>query len=679
MKQWKQRKAWILTLIMVMTVLTPAAKIRAADITNKEDTVVTATVPVSSSTYYVMIPENIDFGELDASKDYVKDYEIDVSEVSNAGQKERSTVKKVKVTSPETGNFYLAGNRNSKYVLPFTNSYGTQIFDVGSVTGGTLRIEKEDIAKAVSGSYSGNVIFTVTEINDETDPGGDPSGGDTDGGNKTVETSVNLMQYTDITQKSMCDPLFYNNAVLTTRDDGKVDVELYLIDPIPGFASTDPVTPLSRLYLTGNAKDLNFPADDTDASAQITLNPVSGSFGMQAQIDKSTSYNKEYDPYSVYILEKGTYQSRKVTFTLPLSAVQNSKSGTIIATGYVDAVMNVWKQFYMVFGDVSDLTGDEGNGGSGGNGSGNNGSGTGGSGSNDSGNNGSGNNNSGTGGNGNSSDSNGSGSGNDGTVSLNNSNYTASVSIRKSTDVNSTSMCDPLFYSKADLVVNGDTTKVTMYVIDPIPNYPGEGTPLSNIVFQAGGTSFQASLDTANKVSRAYEAASGFISQAGNYYSDPITVTLPTSAVETSGSGSIQCSAYVNAVMKTTQKFYVVFSNLVEGEKTASSGQATAITGDSANAGSEDNTLSGDKSSSGDNITLGEEQELQSKDQTSGGAAKTTNGTGDDIDADTDDGTTKAEYQLVTDVPWTAVALLVVITILAGTGVSVWSYRRRIS
>lgn len=157
--------------------------------------------------------------------------------------------------------------------------------------------------------------------------------------------------------------------------------------------------------------------------------------------------------------------------------------------------------------------------------------------------------------------------------------FTAKVSFRKSSDFDSTSMCNPLFYEQADLKVNKDNTQLTLYVIDPIPNYTSEGTPLSNISFFYQGTSYLASIDTSGKVAKSYPAASGFISTAGNYESSKITVTLPTDAIKASADKALTCSAYVNAVMKTTQTFYVVLTDFTKGTSaTASTVTTTAST-----------------------------------------------------------------------------------------------------
>ena len=145
-------------------------------------------------------------------------------------------------------------------------------------------------------------------------------------------------------------------------------------------------------------------------------------------------------------------------------------------------------------------------------------------------------------------------------------NFTCKIAMKKSTDFTANSMCNPLFYPKADLVVDGDNTKLTLYVIDPIPNYSAEGTPLKNVTFTYNGSTYAATVHSSDKVIKSFASASGFISTAGNYNSSPITVTLPTDAIKEAEDGKLTCSAYVNAVMKSTQNFYVVLTDFEKGE-----------------------------------------------------------------------------------------------------------------
>ncbi len=142
--------------------------------------------------------------------------------------------------------------------------------------------------------------------------------------------------------------------------------------------------------------------------------------------------------------------------------------------------------------------------------------------------------------------------------------YVCDVSMRKGSDFSSVSMCNKLFYKKADIVCKGDTATVTLYVIDPIPSFASAGTPLSNVRFQYGGKAYGASIKNGSKVMKTFNVAAGFIPKAGEYATTPVSVSLPMQAIKDSLAGKLTCSAYINAVMNTTQSFYVVLSNLVQ-------------------------------------------------------------------------------------------------------------------
>ena len=142
--------------------------------------------------------------------------------------------------------------------------------------------------------------------------------------------------------------------------------------------------------------------------------------------------------------------------------------------------------------------------------------------------------------------------------------YICDVSMRKENHFSQKSMCDALFYQKADITCTGDQATLTLYVIDPIPSYPDEGTPLSKIKMQYQGKNYGASVKNSRKVVKSFSTAPGFIPKAGNYAATPVTVTLPMSAIKESVNQKLTCSAYINAVMKVNQTFYVVLSNLVQ-------------------------------------------------------------------------------------------------------------------
>lgn len=150
-------------------------------------------------------------------------------------------------------------------------------------------------------------------------------------------------------------------------------------------------------------------------------------------------------------------------------------------------------------------------------------------------------------------------------VSSGDGSYTADVSMRKSSDFSSLSMCDSLFYSKADIIFEGTDATVTLYVIDPIPAFPSTGTPLTNVKYMYKSSDYKANVSTANKEAKYFPSAAGFIDTPGNYYTSKIVTTIPKQAIADSANKGLMIEAYVNAVMESTQEFYIVFSNLSGG------------------------------------------------------------------------------------------------------------------
>lgn len=705
---------------------------------------ITAKVPSATPSYYLTLPDSIALGDLDVTRDYNQDYTVGV-QVDQPGNL------KLKITSDRK--IIYKNKEDQVRTLTGYNTFGTQYFTEDGTAAGTLTVYKEDIGKVPKGEYTGTLQFYTsfvtgtdeTEIPDSGDTGNtDTSGTVKDTGGETPKPSETtkivrahvLMeekgQIKPTREDSMCWPFFYQNAELNLRNDGSVDVTLYMIDPIPGSTFMKYGTPLEHFYVTGSAADItvdDFYATPGNPDSKVTLKPTDDSYGAEVTIDSTHQVNRQFvqdKSGGVFVPSDGNYPSDPVRFTVPLSAIKNSASGSILLTAYVKP-MTVWKQFFLVLDDVEDFGNSK----------------------NDSADNykvekseipsagvnglkdyaetdknsnytiyirnadgqrdaagiagiasllaagrvsgttsyydislerqngtektmisdtdnhvleirlpldvskgktlsvyrshdgkaglmqsltarmttgymdntyyadwtsgylyiytsrfsvygvqqsSTGVDNSGTN-TGTNTDSN-SDSNNSNSATHADGNYTASVSMRKNDNISAVSMCAPLFYSKADLKVSGSNTKVTLYVIDPIPKYASEGTPLSNAKVTANGKSYSAAINSGSKVSRYFEASEQFIPNAGNYYATPVTFTIPTTAVEKSSDGKVKLSAYVNAVMKSTQEFYVVFSNWKSGE-TESSGKAAEITADTAQTADTGSSISLTETTSG--------------------------------------------------------------------------------
>lgn len=165
------------------------------------------------------------------------------------------------------------------------------------------------------------------------------------------------------------------------------------------------------------------------------------------------------------------------------------------------------------------------------------------------------------------------------TSSMSDGTYKATLTMKTSSSFSTTSMCNALFHNYADIVVSSGSAKITFYVIDPVPNYSSDGTPISNLKLTYNGTTYSASIDSTNKVVKEFEYSAAFIPTAGGYKASVITVTLPSAAIEASQTEStgILCSAYVTT-MKTTQQFYAVFSDVQTGSTTTTTEVTTTTT-----------------------------------------------------------------------------------------------------
>ncbi len=137
--------------------------------------------------------------------------------------------------------------------------------------------------------------------------------------------------------------------------------------------------------------------------------------------------------------------------------------------------------------------------------------------------------------------------------------YKIPVTMKKYSDFSSNSMCDTLFYDYATVVISGSTAKVTVYVIDPIPNYQSYGTPISNVKVKYGSKTVSATLNSSNAVGLYFAADSSFIPTSGYYMADPVTFSIPYAYLEGSSNKTVLMQAYVNAVMASTESFYMVF------------------------------------------------------------------------------------------------------------------------
>ena len=126
------------------------------------------------------------------------------------------------------------------------------------------------------------------------------------------------------------------------------------------------------------------------------------------------------------------------------------------------------------------------------------------------------------------------------------------------------SMCDPMFDAKAEIVVKDDTATVTILVANPVPAFPDQGADgtVKNMFIDYGGQhyAFESQLGTdAMMTAKVSSPLFGF--ETGSQYpAQVLTVTLPSQAI---GVGSrLATNAYVNVVMNSDQIFRMNLTSL---------------------------------------------------------------------------------------------------------------------
>lgn len=527
------------------------------EVSNQSATI-QATIGAATASYYVEIPESMDLGTLDTQKDFEQGYTVRVS------MEDKAETTRVTISADEQFSMSRLETEKEKntHSLICHNDFPTKSFTQSGSADGMLSIAKQDIAAAPQGRYSGTLQFRIqyareekpdpvvptdkpSETNTPTAPPTptpakpvipvptstptvqptakpmDPTVPDATGGQTVYyRGTVSMRKATDFDAVSMCNGLFHSNVEIVSKD-GVATITLYVVNPIPQFAEEG--APLKDVELTYQGKHY-------------------------AATVKTEKVLKQFDAAPGFIATAGEYSASPIVVTLPMQAVEDSKGGQLMCSAFVDAVMKATQEFYVVFDDLvpvegaaqnrpapsakpkpnptkkptaptkstekaNQLTADTGE----------------------------------------------------------KTYYTSTVTMRKATDFHAISMCNALFYPKAEIVYQGETAKLILYIIDPIPKFAESGTPLSDIAFTYQDKTYTATLNTGGKTTKDFAQAPGFIETAGAYDASPIEVVLPKSAIQDSIDGKLMCSAYIKAVMNTTQDFYVVLDDLKQ-----TSGQAGA-------------------------------------------------------------------------------------------------------
>ena len=519
----------------------------------------------SESTYSVILPQEIAFEKIELNKLNKFEYSVSV---------ENKTPKKgyVEITSNKTSSIFNVDNE--KYKIDYTNEFGTQKVRYDKIINSAVVLDENDVKAAISGDYKGVVTFNLkyiySEITEPTTkptieptieptteptieptikPTIKPNGNNTSNpniANGTYEAPLELRKQANFKELSMADSLFFDTADIVINGD-TAQLTLFVIDPIPNYETYG--TPVSDVRFTYNSKVYN------------------------ASVEATNKEDKFYSADGRFLMDDGTHPSSKITVNLPVGAIKAGQNGDLLCTAYVNAVMMSTQSFYILLGETTktssnsyDIDSSSGNSSNGSN------------------------------------SNSGSGSTDVGEVqniTLTDNRYIAQVDLRRFDDINTFSMSDPLFLDMANIVVEGDKATLYLYIIDPIPNYVKEGTPLKDIVFTYDNVEYPANYAKENGMYGTFDVAAGFINEKGEYPVSTITVTMPKKAFERTQEGTLSCSAFINVVMKSTQQFYVVLNDIKVGtnELLTKDTGANGTVDNNNNSNDDENTTEVDKKS----------------------------------------------------------------------------------
>lgn len=128
------------------------------------------------------------------------------------------------------------------------------------------------------------------------------------------------------------------------------------------------------------------------------------------------------------------------------------------------------------------------------------------------------------------------------------------------------SMCNVLFDHDADIIVRGDSARITVYAANPVPAFPDQGADgtVKNVVMTIDGVNYPAKSDITSKPMREMDETNpAFGVEAGQSLpTQVISFTIPADKLDTLATSPAETSAYVNVVMMTNVVFRLKIENI---------------------------------------------------------------------------------------------------------------------
>ena len=140
--------------------------------------------------------------------------------------------------------------------------------------------------------------------------------------------------------------------------------------------------------------------------------------------------------------------------------------------------------------------------------------------------------------------------------------YTSDLSIRHYDHPEKPSMSNNMFFHTAEIVQKGEMAELTMYIVDPVPGFEADGTPVRDLALHFDGVDYPCQVLDGQKVTKHFEVDGGLFA-SGDYAASPVKVELPMEAVRAAAeAGHLKGTAYVSTVMKQNVEFWVVLAGL---------------------------------------------------------------------------------------------------------------------
>lgn len=200
---------------------------------NSMDVTATIEEEMDSPQYSVVIPSAVWMGDISASKDNVREYELTVRTEDKNGA--------IVVSAPAEGELRKKENAGStNEYLKFTNDFGKQTVRANGkqkeslatkhCLTGKINIAAKDVEKVSAGTYSGTTVFTINyEKEGEETPGKRLDSNSNPEPEKKLEDGVysitGSMVKTDKITASMSDAAIHHTIKLTVKN-GKYDITL---------------------------------------------------------------------------------------------------------------------------------------------------------------------------------------------------------------------------------------------------------------------------------------------------------------------------------------------------------------------------------------------------------------------------------------------------------------------